>query len=105
METRLWSERRGRTAEGEDFTLRCYLLTEEIYAGARLRAERYGVRLELLRGGAKEMAEAAALTMSGAAAAGLMETLVSGGVTPAALPDVLSDWRRAEHLDCYQNVT
>ncbi|HPE16295.1 MAG TPA: DUF6514 family protein, partial [Oscillospiraceae bacterium] len=94
-----------RTVEGEEYTLRCYLLTEEIYAGARLRAERYGVRLELLRGGATEAAEAAALTMSGAAAAGLMETLVSGGVTPAALPDVISDWQHAEYLDCYRNVT
>ncbi len=51
-------------------------------------AECYGLRVR--RGG--EMEEIAGLTVSQRRIQGLLESLVRGAVTPAALRDVVEDW-------------
>ena len=89
-----------RALEGPDGTrraLRYFVLVEDIQAAGRFLYESYGVRVTLSgsRSAPPESRSIHNVTLSARRIDELLERLVGGAVTPAALMDVLSDWAQS----------
>ena len=84
---RTWLRReRVRSARDAELVLDYYLLTEPDGLPAR-----YGVQITMREGGREESAAAADVTSREGVMRGIIGRLADGTVTPAGLPDVLTD--------------
>jgi len=73
---------------GKGVEVKYSLLSEEAAKTRPLGCELYGVQIEM----GEEVAARPCLTASRVSVGALLDSMVSGGVTPAGMGDVVDDW-------------